>query len=170
MTFGSCLTGEAETGWVTRDLLPGISSPATLKFPQPAELVGFSRSGVQILGKVLPGGRRGANCPPQHGAGAIDRGAPGDMILLSAILNENIKLPKDRRAFLNQALLALIEPLEWQQAWALLATVVDLHKEAGAAYARLAGHVGQASVARISRGLAAVRLDKDGIPFAGSEE
>ncbi len=101
---------------------------------------------------------------------AIDGGSPEDMILLSAILNENLKHPRERRAFLNQSLLALIEPPEWQQASGLLATIVDLHKEAGAAYARLTGHIGQASVARISRGLAAVRLDKDGIPFAGSEE
>jgi hypothetical protein len=101
---------------------------------------------------------------------AIDCGAPEDIMLLTAILNENIKLPKDRRAFLNQTLLELLEPEEWTASSALLAQIVDLHKEAGAADARLAGHVGQASLMRISRGLAAVRLDKDGIPLAGDEE
>jgi hypothetical protein len=100
---------------------------------------------------------------------AIDRAAPEDYMLLYAILNENLKLPKDRRAFMNQSLLELLEPEEWTASSALLAGVFDMRQEAGAAYARLAGHVGQSSMMRISRGLAAVRLDKDGTPAQGDE-
>jgi hypothetical protein len=101
---------------------------------------------------------------------AIDRGAPQDLILIHAVLCENIKLPRDRRAFSNAALLNLLEPPEFIAAAPLLAKVVDLEKEAGAAYANIAGHVGQVSLARISRGLAAVRLAKDGLPAMGDDD
>lgn len=101
---------------------------------------------------------------------AIDRSAPQDLMLLYAILNENIKLDKSHRAFMNQSLLELLEPEEWRASNDLLAEILDMQKEAGAAYARMSGHIGQSSIARISRGLAAVKLDKDGIPLAGSEE
>lgn len=106
----------------------------------------------------------------RYAQAAIDRGRPEDLMLISAILNENLKLPKDRRAFTNSSLLDLVNPPEFLEGSNSLTQVLDLHKEAGAAYARLAGHVGQASIMRISRGLAAVKLDKDGIPLAGDEE
>lgn len=101
---------------------------------------------------------------------AIDRSAPEDIMLLSAVLNENIKFNRDRRAFSNQSLLELLRPEEWVIASGLLAEVLDMQRQAGAAYAGLAGHVGQSSMARISRGLAAMKLDKDGIPFGGQDE
>lgn len=101
---------------------------------------------------------------------AVDRGSPQDLILIHAILNENIKLPRDRRAFANTELLSLLNPPEFAAAIPLLAAVVDLEKEAGISYSQLAGKIGQVSLARIARGLAGVRLAKDGLPASGDDD
>jgi hypothetical protein len=107
----------------------------------------------------------------QRAQAAIDRGAPEDMILIHAVLGENIKLPNNRRAFSNARLLELTNPPEFIAAEPLLAAVVDLEREAGISYGLLAGHVGMVSLARIQRGLAAmVQLDKDGLPAQGDDD
>jgi hypothetical protein len=70
----------------------------------------------------------------------------------------------------SASLLDLVEPPEWRESNALIATVIDLNREAGVVHATLAGHVGQASLQCISRGPAAVKLDRTPIPKAGSED
>jgi hypothetical protein len=57
------------------------------------------------------------------------------LILLEAILNSNIKNSRDRRAFMNQELLALIPLAGHDQAAVLLREVKDLHDEVDAARA-----------------------------------
>jgi hypothetical protein len=106
----------------------------------------------------------------QRAQAAIDRSAPQDFIMLHAILCENLKLNRDRRAFPNTQLLDLIEPPEYRAAQPLLASVIDLQKEADAAYQALKGHVDKAAVLRIARGLSQVRLDASGLPSSGSDD
>jgi hypothetical protein len=52
----------------------------------------------------------------------------------------------------------------------LLASVIDLRKEADAAYQALKGHVDRASFLRIARGLSQVRLDASGLPASGTDD
>lgn len=65
--------------------------------------------------------------------------------------------------------LDLVNPPEFVTARPLLQSVIDLHNEAYKVWARLAGHVGQASLMRLSRGLAKMKLDETGIPAQGEE-
>ncbi len=93
---------------------------------------------------------------------AIDTGSPEDLIAINAILNANLKVPRDQRTFMNQTLLELVNPPEFVTARPLLASVVDMHNEAYAAWAKLANHVGQASIMRIGRGLAKMKMPGEG--------
>jgi len=95
---------------------------------------------------------------------AIDAGDPLSLVMLDVIRTENFGRKKDDRPFLNQSLLDLISVPEFDAAVGteerpgLLRQVVALHKETGTAWASFLGKIGQASVMRIARGLATVKL------------
>ncbi len=107
---------------------------------------------------------------------AIDDGSPQSLIFIDCIRMENSGRTKDDRPWLTASLLERINVPEHNEAVGteakpgLLRQVVALHKEAGTAWAGFLGRVGQASVMRIARGLAGIKLDRTGLPAAGSEE
>ena len=95
---------------------------------------------------------------------AIDGGTLEDFVLIHAILNENLKHHRARQAFTNASLVTLVNPPEFLAASPLLTAVVDLRNEAFEAWGKLANHVGQVSLMRITQGLAKREL---GAPNGG---
>lgn len=93
---------------------------------------------------------------------ALDGGTPEDMMMIYAILNANLRLNRDTRAFSNAELLALVEPAEFAEAHPLLQAIVDLRNEAGTAFAELGAPSGQVALNRIARGLAQRKLQAAG--------
>lgn len=95
---------------------------------------------------------------------AIDDGSPLSLVMLDCIRTENFGRKTNDRPFLNQALLDLIQVPEFNEAVGddskpgLLRQVINLHREAGNAWANFLGKVGQVSIQRISRGLADTNL------------
>ena len=77
------------------------------------------------------------DCEPRELANwaqqAIDTGDP---ILTDSVLRENFSRSRDNRPFVNQTLLALISNSDYDNAQAVLKSVVRLQQEAGLAYAQ----------------------------------
>jgi len=107
---------------------------------------------------------------------AIDAGDPVSLVYLECIRVENFNRKKDDRPFLNASLIDIINVPEFNAAMGddarpgLLRQVIDLHRDAGIAWASFLGKIGQASINRIARGLSAVKLAKDGLPAAGDDD
>jgi hypothetical protein len=91
----------------------------------------------------------------------LDEGSPASLILADCILRENFRRPKLQRSFTNASLLDILQVPEYKTATGLLRQVVDLHNAAGTAYATFGNRIGQASIMRISMGLAKRDLELD---------
>lgn len=110
---------------------------------------------AEILGNIEP--RELAAFAQQ----AIDSGDP---ILADAVARRNFTIPRNDRAFTNQAFLALVPNAEFDTAQAQLATVTMLYEQATVQYATFGREVGAASLQRMNYGLnyGNVKLNEDG--------